>query len=217
MHCLPVTMMAIDNIEADDAIAYIANEIYTKENERVTIVSTDRDFLQLVNHRISVWSPVKKRLYTPALMREEFGFSEKNYLLYRTFIGDKSDNIPGLDGVGLKSLLKYFPVFTEDREITIEEMVSYAQGAEKKYKVHEQVANNKQQLDLNHQLMQLKDVDIPGNTKLLIADMMHRKVDRLNTYELKKMFMADKMYTVIKDVDSWLNGSFNTLNAYTSL
>ena len=217
MHCLPVTMMAIDNIEADDAIAYIANELYTKENERVTIVSTDRDFLQLVNHRISVWSPVKKRLYTPALMREEFGFSEKNYLLYRTFIGDKSDNIPGLDGVGLKSLLKYFPVFTEDREITIDEMVSYAQEAEKKYKVHEQVANNKQQLDLNHQLMQLKDVDIPGNTKLLIADMMHRKVDRLNTYELKKMFMADKMYTVIKDVDSWLNGSFNTLNAYTSL
>jgi len=217
MQCLPVTMMAIDNIEADDAIGYIANELYTDEKHKVTIVSTDRDFLQLVNNRISVWSPVKKKLYTPEVMREEFGFSEQNYLLYRTFIGDKSDNIPGLDGIGLKSLVKYFPLFTEDREITIDEIVDYARTVEKKYKVHEQVANNKELLELNHDLMQLKEVDIPGNTKLLIADLMHRPVDRLNTYELKKMFMADKMYTVIKDVDSWLNGSFNTLNAYTSL
>ena len=217
MQCLPVTMMAIDNIEADDAIGYIANELYTDEKHKVTIVSTDRDFLQLVNNRISVWSPVKKKLYTPEVLREEFGFSEKNYLLYRTFIGDKSDNIPGLDGVGLKSLVKYFPLFTEDREITIDEIVEYARTVEKKYKVHEQVANNKELLELNHDLMQLKEVDIPGNTKLLIADFMHRPVDRLNTYELKKMFMADKMYTVIKDVDGWLNGSFNTLNAYTSL
>ena len=217
MQCLPVTMMAIDNIEADDAIGYIANEMYTDEKHKVTIVSTDRDFLQLVNNRISVWSPVKKKLYTPQVLREEFGFSEKNYLLYRTFIGDKSDNIPGLDGVGLKSLLKYFPLFTEDREITIDEIVEYAQSVEKKYKVHEQVANNKHVLELNHDLMQLKDVDIPGNTKLLIADIMRRPVERLNTYEFKKMFMADKMYTVIKDVDGWMNGSFNTLNAYTNL
>jgi 5'-3' exonuclease len=81
LQCLPITTLAIDNIEADDAIAYIANEVFTEQENKATIVSTDRDFLQLVNNRISVWSPIKKKMYTPSVMREEFGIDAKNYLL----------------------------------------------------------------------------------------------------------------------------------------
>jgi len=217
LNCLPITTISIDNVEADDIMAYIANEIYTKDDNRATIVSTDRDFLQLVNNRISVWSPIKKKLYTPSLMQEEFGFSPKNYLLYRSFIGDKSDNIPGLKGVGPKSLLKHFPMFTDNREITVQELVEYASNVDKKYKVHELVSTNKELLDLNYRLMQLKEVDINGNAKLLALDKVKGDIDKLNTFEFKKMFMADKMYTVIKDLDTWLKNSFNALNAYTSL
>ena len=217
LNCLPVTTLSIDNVEADDIMAYIANEIYTDDKNRVTICSTDRDFLQLVNNRISVWSPIKKKMYTPSVMQEEFGFSSKNYLLYRSFIGDKSDNIPGLKGVGPKSLIKYFPVFTEDRELTVEEIVQYANDVDKKYKVHSLVSENKELLELNYKLMQLKEVDINGNAKMLTMNMVQGDIDKLNTLEFKKMFMADKMYTVIKDLDSWLNSSFNSLNAYASL
>ena len=217
LNCLPVTTLSIDNVEADDIMAYIANEIYTDDKNRVTICSTDRDFLQLVNNRISVWSPIKKKMYTPSVMQEEFGFSSKNYLLYRSFIGDKSDNIPGLKGVGPKSLIKYFPVFTEDREITVEEIVQYANDVDKKYKVHSLVSENKELLELNYKLMQLKEVDINGNAKMLTMNKVQGDIDKMNVLEFKKMFMADKMYTVIKDLDSWLKSSFNSLNAYASL
>ena len=88
-------------------------------------------------------------------MREEFGFAPENYLLYRTFIGDKSDNIPGIKGVGTKSLIKHFPIICEDREITVDEIVEYADSVDKKYKVHETVSQNKETLQLNYQLMQL--------------------------------------------------------------
>ena len=217
LNCLPITTLSIDNVEADDIMAYIANEIYTDQKNRVTICSTDRDFLQLVNDRISVWSPIKKKMYTPSVMKEEFGFNSTNYLVYRSFIGDKSDNIPGLKGVGPKSLVKYFPVFTEDREITIDELVEYANDVDKKYKVHTLVSENKELLELNYKLMQLKEVDINGNAKTITQNRVQGDIDKLNTLEFKKMFMADKMYTVIKDLDSWLKSSFNSLNAYASL
>ena len=276
LNCLPVTTMSIDNVEADDIIAYIANEIYTEDHQKCTIVSTDRDFLQLVNHRINVWSPIKKRLYTPSLLQEEIGINEKNYLLYRAITGDKSDNIEGikgvglkslikyfpmltedrevsvdeiidyavqqdskykvvntlaaakdqldlnyrlmqLKGVGLKSLIKYFPMLTEDREVSVDEIIDYAVQQDSKYKVVNTLAAAKDQLDLNYRLMQLKEVDIHGNAKMLALNMCKQDIQKLDVLEFKKMFMRDKMYTVIKDLDSWLNSSFMSLNAYGSI
>ena len=108
-------------------------------------------------------------------------------------------------------------MFTEDREITIDELVEYANDVDKKYKVHTLVSENKELLELNYKLMQLKEVDINGNAKMITQNRVQGDIDKLNTLEFKKMFMADKMYTVIKDLDSWLKSSFNSLNAYASL
>tara|TARA_Y100001937_G_C7124076_1_gene334045 strand:- start:927 stop:1976 length:1050 start_codon:yes stop_codon:yes gene_type:complete len=217
LQCLPITTLAIDNIEADDAIAYIANEIFTEQDNKATIVSTDRDFLQLVNDRISVWSPIKKKMYTPNVMREEFGIDAKNYLLYRALTGDKSDNIPGVNGVGLKTMIRRLPIITENKQLTVEEFVEYASNVEKKYKVHELIESNFETIKLNYQLMQLKDVDIAGTTKLLIQEKIREEINKLDVLSFKKMFMVDKMYTVIKDLDSWMTNSFNSLNAYRNL
>ena len=217
LQCLPITTLAIDNIEADDAIAYISNEIFTKQENKVTIVSTDRDFLQLVNNRISVWSPIKKKMYTPNIMREEFGIDAKNYLLYRALTGDKSDNIPGVNGVGLKTIIKRLPIITENRQLSVEEFVEAAINAEKKYKVHEIIESNMDTIQLNYKLMQLKDVDIAGTTKLLIQEKIREEINPMDVLNFKKMFMADKMYTVIKDLDTWMSTSFNSLNAFRNL
>ena len=220
LNLLPLNIMAVDNIEADDAMAYIANEIYTKESQKVTIVSTDRDFLQLINNRIQVWSPVKKKMYTPETLAEEYGIHHKNYLMYRVFSGDKSDNIPGINGVGLKTLIKNYPMFTNN-PVSINEIKDYTatRVADSKLKIFEKVQSGIDSgiLDRNHQLMQLQEVDISGNAKMLILDKTHETTSRTNILEFKKMFMVDKLYTSIKDVDSWLLNSFNPLNAYASI
>jgi len=217
LQCLPITTMAIDNIEADDAIAYIANEIFTEPQNRITIVSTDRDFLQLVNNRITVWSPVKKIMYTPNVIREEFGLDSKNYLLYRALTGDKSDNIPGVNGIGLKTMLKQYPIMTEEAEVDVDTFVEYAETVDKKYKIHETVAQNKTQIELNYNLMQLKNVDINGNAKMLIMNLVDNEINKMDVLSFKRMFMEDKMYTVIKDLDTWMSTAFNSLNAYRNL
>jgi hypothetical protein len=65
--------------------------------------------------------------------------------------------------------------------------------------------------------MQLKDVDIAGTTKLLIQEKIHEEINPMDVLNFKKMFMADKMYTVIKDLDTWMSTSFNSLNAFRNL
>ena len=150
-------------------------------------------------------------------MKEEFGINASNYLLYRTFLGDKSDNIPGVKGVALKSLIKYFPMVAEDRHVDFKELMEHAQDGKDRYKIYKSVIESEDQVNLNRSLMQLKEVDIAGNLKMMIHDKVTGPVDKLNTFQFKKMFMQDKMYTVIKDLDTWLATSFNTLNAYTSL
>ena len=93
---LPVTFLSIDGIEADDTIAYIA-QMYETISKKVTIVSTDRDFYQLISPVLQVWSPIKKKMYDTETLIEEFGVHPNNYVVYRTFTGDNSDNIPGVD------------------------------------------------------------------------------------------------------------------------
>ena len=210
---LPVSVMSIDNIEADDTIAYLTTDLLT-DAHKVIICSTDRDFLQLVDDRVNVWSPVKKKMFDAAAIKETYGLHASKYLLYRTFDGDKADNIPGVDGVGPKTLIKEFPQFQTDEELTPKLMLEHLSGNKKKERLYNLITDNLETLERNYELMQLKDVDIPGNTKLLIANLFNQPVNEYNMYMFKRMFMEDKMYTVIKDVDSWLYSSFATLKAY---
>jgi DNA polymerase-1 len=120
---LPVTVISIDNIEADDTIAYITKQYYETSNNKITIVSSDRDFLQLVNENIRVWSPVKKKLYTPDKIQDEYGIPVNNYLMYRMLTGDTSDNINGVPGVGLKTLINRFPNIVEE-EYSVDKLIN---------------------------------------------------------------------------------------------
>ena len=106
---------------------------------------------------------------------------------------------------------------TEDRHIDFKELLDHAQDGKDRYKIYKSIIESEDQVNLNRSLMQLKEVDISGNLKMMIHDKVTGPVDKLNTFQFKKMFMQDKMYTVIKDLDNWLATSFNTLNAYTSL
>ena len=76
LQCLPVTMICIDGIEADDTIGYLVGkfEKFTATKE-VTILSADKDFLQLVSDKVQVYSPTKKKIYKPKVVLEEFNVS----------------------------------------------------------------------------------------------------------------------------------------------
>ena len=121
---LPLQTMIYDGIEADDTIGYLTKHTQFDLDGEVIIVSTDKDFLQLVSDKVKVFSPTKKKLYDKQMVFDEFGIWPTNILLYRTLDGDSSDNIPGVKGCAKKTLVKRFPELSEDKHITHEEFFS---------------------------------------------------------------------------------------------
>jgi len=215
---LPLTLLSIDNIEADDVIAYIAKQYYKGVDNKITIVSTDRDFLQLVNDQINVWSPTKKKLYNKERMLEEYGIPVENYLLYRMCSGDASDNIPGIKGVGLKTLIKRFPnIITED--LSAEQLIRAAQEQiddGSKLKIVNEIVSNKDILLRNFTLMQLAEVNIAGTFKDAIRDICDSQIPRLDRREFRRLFLEDKLYANIKNIDNWLRNTWNRLDIFAN-
>lgn len=209
---LPITTMIYDNVEADDIMAYIATQIL-KEGEQGVIMSTDKDFLQLVDEKTIVWSPTKKKIYNRKSVREEFGIDARNMLTYRVFDGDTSDNIPGVYGCGMKTMLKRFPELSEEQELDPEDIIRISEeriGTEK-LKLYENIIQAKEQIKLNKQLMQLKDPDISGQIKMKVLDRFNEEVKPLNKMDFLKICLKYKVVNNFGDINSWLKETFGYL------
>ena len=209
LECLPVTLINMDGIEADDVIGYCAKHIFDNKS---TIMSTDKDFLQLIDENIRVYSPTKMKMYDEEKVVEEYGISSHNFLLYRMLDGDVSDSIPGIKGVGLKSLLKYFPFLENSHKYTIQDVIKSAKAKKDIYKLCEEITKSGDKLVLNEKLMDLDNVNISGSSKLKIQSITSNPIQRMIKHKFQKMFLEDKLYTALPNLNSWLHTTFNRMN-----
>ena len=202
LELLPVTIISVDGAEADDVISYITKQLLKDSN--IVIMSTDKDFLQLIDDRITVWSPTKKLLYNKDRILDEYGIPASNFLTYRVLEGDKSDNIGGLPGAGLKTIKKYIEPITNEESFDIQALLQYSEQTESKYKLIEQLKSNIFLLKRNYLLMQLFDVDISNHVKLRIQESIRKNVPQLIKYKFSTLFIQDKLWAQIPDMGSWL-------------
>ena len=213
LETLPVTVLATENIEADDAIAYICEQIYPMSQK--FIMSTDKDYLQLVNDKVQVWSPTKKKFYFEETILEEFQVPAKNFLEYRTLLGDSSDNIPGIKGCGLKTLQKRLPIIFDDKKVSVDDIIKYATEHRDEAKILGDISDSSEKIELNFDLMQLREVDISGYAKTSIMDIVKRPIQRLIKFEFLKMFLEDRINSTMKNPEFWLQDTWRSLDSYS--
>jgi DNA polymerase-1 len=208
LKCLPIDLVVIDKIEADDVIGHLAQTL----DKQVWIASSDRDYLQLVNDRITVFSPTKKKFYNKAAILQEYGVTAQNFLTQKILLGDSGDNVPGVKGLGIKTMLKEFPELSGEDEVSLGEILDKCKHADKK--VHGNILAFESQLHINKKLMDLKQPNIPEDALQEISSHLDNPNKDVNYQEFLKLYAEDQLGNSINNPQTWLFNTFNTLKFY---
>jgi DNA polymerase I len=99
-----VQVLELPGVEADDVIASLVHR--APDDVQISILSTDKDLMQLVSERVELIDTMKERRYGPAEVEDRFGVPPEQLLDLRALVGDPSDNIPGVRGIGEKGAAK---------------------------------------------------------------------------------------------------------------
>ena len=94
--------LSIQGFEADDIIATLTRQAKEK-GWQVVIVSADKDMMQLVQEGITMWDPQRDMVYDSEEVKKKFGVSPNQILDFMALMGDSSDNVPGVPGIGQKT------------------------------------------------------------------------------------------------------------------
>lgn len=167
---LPVNQLTIPDIEADDVIGYLVK--YYDKDEKI-IISNDKDFYQLVDDNTTIYSPTKKIIVNDQFVVDNFNIHPKNFALARAVVGDPSDNLKGVKGIGLKNLLKYFSFMTGEEKVSTEQILEYARQNGKKY---ERFVEAEQVIIDNYKIMQLEMPIISASSIRKIKEGIEKRI-----------------------------------------
>jgi len=202
LHMLPVDLLAINKVEADDVIAFIAKEF---SDSKVTIVSSDKDFMQVVNDNVRVHSPIKKKNYGPAEVLEEQGVLPSNYLIVKALLGDNSDNLQGVKGLGIKGVLKHFPNLATTPNTDLDYVYEVCEEGVQKTKILAKILERKHVVDQNYGLMNLMEPQLSDTQISIILDVLGSPCQQLNATAFMLMLQQDNIqHGITKNTESWL-------------
>jgi DNA polymerase I len=206
LQILPVYQGSVDFLEADDLIAYLCRKTLKDHKFKKIIVSSDRDYIQLVNDSTMIHRPVKTKTCKDGEIvtfdKVDFGYNiviktadnfkdkelipchPSNYYLTKC-IGESTDNIGGIKGIGIKTFLKDFNFLVNLKEsgdnYTIKDLLEYAEehNGDKRYQKY--ISDEHKELLLrNEQLIQLLEPDISLKSVQSIENIINNDVSKFN-------------------------------------
>jgi len=202
----PVQQIYVSDCEADDVIGYMCRHMF--RNNRIVVVSSDKDLYQLIDNNVVQWSPGQKKLITPEEVREKFGVWPTNMCLVRSFVGDSSDGIPGVVGAGFKTMSKRFPLLQEDQSLMLQDVLDEAsRHSATKVQLYKNIVDQQDIVRRNWKLMHLDIANLSGDQIKKINDSVSSYSPKKNKLEMMRLLIREGVQDF--DVDSF----FMTLNA----
>ena len=212
---LPVKTLSIPKVEADDVIAYLSGIIPQDPKDKVFIVSSDKDFLQLINQNVIVYRPMEKEFYTEETVVEKFKMSPTNFIIYKTLMGDNSDKVAGVKGLGPKKLYKLFPELSE-RDLTLDDIYNICESKFKENVIYARIIQNIDALERNYKIMDLSNPMLDENDKNYLYNIVESKELNFLPEQFIAMYNEDKLGGMIRNLEFWIKDVFSELNNNTN-
>jgi DNA polymerase-1 len=203
LYALGVPVVIGDGVESDDCVAVLTHA-YSSDHQ-VIIASNDKDFLQLINDNVSVYSTSKDMVIKPDNFKEctakmekiEVGVELESWRLYRSIVGDSSDNIPGIVGCGAKTGRTLTDGIT-----TIEELVDSVKSSDKS--VCQKIVAQQDTIRLFWDIMDLQDI----MSEMETVNAVYNAVDSIEAQFDKTAFILLckrwEFFSIIAELNSWL-------------
>ena len=206
-----IRQVICDKIEGDDFIAYYC--LHKKPNDKVVIVSGDRDLTQLIDETVCLYEPRLKKFISTKNHISEIGYHHKNVLLKKMITGDASDNIKGVKGVGEKTLFELVPEIKE-KEITLDEVIKKCvelnqkriDEKKKPFSAYTNIINgvtdgihNGKLYEINEKIINLKKPILNKESIEMMEDMMYVPIDcdGRGLDNLYKLIIRDDIFELI--------------------
>ena len=207
---LPVKTVSIDKVEADDIIAYLCNKVINDPKDKAFIVSSDKDFIQLVNDNVIVYRPMEKEYYTEQTVIDKYKMSPKNFILHKTLLGDNSDKIKGIKGLGEKGLYKKFPELM-DRDMDLEDIFTICEAKLKDHVVYARVLQNMDEIEKNYKIMDLDNPMISKKEEEYLDKLLSSDIPPYLPEQFVAFYNQDKLGGMIRNVEFWVKDLFEKL------
>ena len=182
-----VTSSEMLNYEADDLIATYAEQIL-KKGAKVTIVSADKDLMQLVKPGVRLFDPMKSKVLGNKEVKEKFGVEPDKVIDVQALAGDSSDNVPGVPGIGIKTAAELINKYK-----SLENLLKKAHEIPQN-KRRETILNNKNKALLSRKLVELK-TDVPVKQKLESFEL--RKIDKERLYKFLREMEFNRLLSQV--------------------
>ncbi len=173
-----IPLVSLDGYEADDLIGTIAKEAES-DNFETYIMTGDKDMMQLVSDRVFVYSPGNRfkptTTYTSEKVRDKWGVSPKQFIDYLAMVGDSSDNVPGIDGIGAKTAVKLIHEYN-----TLEEILERGHESSNK-RVREGILNGK---DLAYLSKKLVTIDCTAPCEFHLENFIIKNINNQSVIDM---------------------------------
>jgi DNA polymerase-1 len=203
----PILQFRQPGVEADDVISYVSSMPRFKEWTKV-IVSSDKDFIQLLDERTLLVRPTQDEILNYKRVLEQYSIHPRNFAIARSMVGDKSDNIDGISGVGLKTVAKAFPFLAEDKDFYLSDIKDHAEKVESKLTIYPKVVAEYKKVCNNYSIMQLSTPLISVQCAQQINETFEEYEPLFNKTEINKMLSIDGLMSINIEC---LTTSFNSM------
>mgnify|MGYP003346865087 CR=1 FL=1 len=217
LQCLPIKILSLDKVEADDIIAFLSVETTKNEKTKTYIVSSDKDFLQLVDNNITVYAAMEKKFYTPTSVKEKYGLQPYNFLTYKALMGDGSDKIPGVKGLGDKKLVKLFPELFEDKRCTVEDIFEISKTKYEEHDIYCRIVMGIEGLLNNKRIMDLSNPILDDREKEFILNCTKEAAYKLDLGTFIQLYNEDGLGNILKNVEYWLRDNWGKIDRYNKV